>query len=100
MNLFSGWGLRGRILGVVGLASLICASVAITGFLYFCEQELENGIISKQRTIHLQLEAATDYVARQGGLPSVIQRMRDKHQSETQMTEQDKLEVLKQVPIF
>lgn len=92
--------LRSRILLVVAMSCTLGAVISISGFLYFNKKELETGILNKERTIHTQLAAATDFVAKQGGLKDVIVKFQSKYQSPDQLTEDDKLDVLKQVPIF
>lgn len=98
--MFQQLSLKVRILAIVAMAGTLCSIVAILGFLHFNAQELEEGIIARERTIHRQLEAATDYVARQGGLDSVVLRMREKHSSPEHFSEAERMEILQQVPIF
>ena len=100
MDFVSKMSLRSRILSTVFIACSICATIAIIGFLYFNEQQLDTGIINKERTIHTQLAAATAFVATQGGLQSVIDKYQKKYTSPEQMTEDEKKEVLNQVPIY
>ncbi|MDR3608383.1 MAG: bacteriohemerythrin [Oligoflexia bacterium] len=100
MNYFQSFGLRKRILTAVGLACLICAVISMAVARHFSAMELEQGIIDKAETIHSRLDAATDYVALQGGLKPVIERMTARHKSPDELSESEKTEVLKQVPIF
>ncbi len=99
MNWFNGCSLRGKILLIVGIASFLCAAISITGFLYFDREQLVNGIINKQRTIHTQLDAAKDFVATQGGLKATIERFQKNNKSADTLSDQDKSEILNQVPI-
>lgn len=97
---FGQLSLRTRILLVVALANSICALVALVGFTYFNRKELINGIENKQRTIHTQLGAATEFVARQGGLDDIIRKFRAKYNSPKQLSRDDKMEILNRVPIY
>ncbi len=99
MRLFHSLSLKGRILIIVGLACLICSATALTVSVYFKKQELYKGIIDKSNAIHLRLDAATDYVAGQGGLTAVVERMKAKYKTSKEMTKEDKEIVLKQVAI-
>lgn len=99
MNWFNGCSLRGKILLIVGIASFLSAAISITGFLYFDREQLVNGIINKQRTIHTQLDAAKDFVAMQGGLKATIERFQKTNKSADTLSDQDKSEILNQVPI-
>jgi methyl-accepting chemotaxis protein len=88
-----------KIMSIVAFACVLGAVISISGFIYFNEKELENGIINKARTIHIQLGAAAKFVANQGGLKDVVQKFSSKYSSASQMTETDKKEVMNQVPI-
>lgn len=99
MNFFHQMSLRFKILSIVTLALLLCASIAIGSFLYFNKQEFYRGIISKSHAIHLRLDASTKYVATQNGLGPIIERMKEKYKSPDEMSKEDKENVLKQVPI-
>lgn len=100
MNWFKKLSLKTRILTVVMLACVLCAVTAIQGFLYFNEKAIEAGIINKEQTIHTQLSAATQYVASQGGLGTTINKFVSKYKSPDQLTQEDKIEILNQVPIY
>lgn len=89
-----------KILLIVGFSCLICASTSIGVALYFAHTDLKKGIEEKASTIHSRLEAATEFVALQGGLKPIVERMRGKYKSDAEMSDDDKLDVLKQVPIF
>lgn len=91
--------LKGKVLGLVLMTSILVAAIAIIGFLYFYKKELVGGIINKQRTIHIQLDAAKDYVATQGGLEGAVKDLRAKYEDPGQISKQEKEELLKQVPI-
>lgn len=89
-----------KILLIVGISCFICAGTSIFVSLRFAEADLKLGIEEKAVTIHSRLEAATEFVALQGGLKPIVERMKSKYTSDKDMTKDDKLEVLKQVPIF
>lgn len=99
MNWFNQLGFKNKIIFIVSIAILICSMISISGFLYFNNIELHNGIIEKSRAIHLRLDAATHFVATQDGLEPVIERMKKKYSKVEDMTKEDKEVVLKQVPI-
>ena len=89
-----------KILLIVGISCLICSGTSIGMALYFAHADLKKGIEEKAATIHSRLEAATEFVALQGGLKPIVERMKGKYKSDSEMSDNDKLEVLKQVPIF
>ena len=95
-----------KVILVVLLSCIISAGTNTAISIYFSTKELENGIEEKALTIHSQLEAATDFVANQNGLTTIIEKFRVKYKvagvehPEKSLTENDKLDVLKQVPIF
>ena len=89
-----------KVLLIVGISCVICAGASISSSLYFAHEDLKKGIEEKAGTIHSRLEAATDFVALQGGLKPIVERLKGKYKSDLEMSDEDKLEVLKQVPIF
>ena len=99
MKWFHSLSLKGRILVIVNLSCVICSATAMSLALYFNKQELYKGVIDKSNAIHMRLDAATDFVATQGGLLPVIERMKAKYKKPEEMTKEDKEIVLKQVPI-
>lgn len=100
LSWFSTISLRARIVLIMTLATSLCATIAITGFLYFNEKVLESGIVNKARTIHVQLTAAAEFVGKQGGLASVAAKYKEKYRSADSITADERLEILNQVPIF
>lgn len=99
MNWFNALSLRNRILSIVAFGIILCATISIAAFIYFNQQELYRGVISKSHAIHARLDAATFFVGTQNGLDPVIERMKAKYKSHTEMSKEDKEDVLKQVPI-
>ncbi|MEA9355506.1 methyl-accepting chemotaxis protein [Bacteriovorax sp. PP10] len=91
---------RTKLLSIIGISCLICAGTSIVTSLYFSKHQLNAGIEEKALTIHSRLEAATEFVALQGGLTPFVERLKSKYKSDADMTDGDKLDVLKQVPIF
>ncbi len=100
MKSFERFKFSTKILLIVGVSCLICAGTSIGVALYFANVDLKKGIEEKATTIHSRLEAATEFVALQGGLTPIVERMKGKYKSDLEMSDADKLEVLKQVPIF
>ncbi len=100
MKSFQHFKFSTKILLIVGISCLICSGTSIGMALYFAHVDLKKGIEEKAATIHSRLEAATEFVALQGGLKPIVERMKGKYKSDTEMSDNDKLEVLKQVPIF
>ena len=100
MSVFHKVSLRTRILSIVAMACLLCAVISIGGLIHFNDLERERGILSKERTIQTQLLAATDFVAQQGGLNSVIEKYSTKYKSADQISETERKEIMNQVPIF
>lgn len=92
--------LNKKIISVVAFACALGAIISISGFLFFNQKEHVDGIISKERTIHTQLSAATKYVANQGGLKDVILKFQSKYNSAEKLSESEKKEILNQVPIY
>lgn len=95
-----------KVILVVLLSCIISAGTNTAISIYFSTKDLESGIEEKAHTIHSRLEAVTDYVANQNGLVTIIEKFRVKYKvagvehPEKSLTENDKLDVLKQVPIF
>lgn len=99
MSLLSKLTFKTRIILTITLATSLSAVVSIADFLYFNKQELYSGIVEKSQAIHLRISAAVKFVAQQEGLVPVIDRVRQKYKSHTEITEEDKEMILKQVPI-
>lgn len=100
MKSFERFKFSTKILFIVGISCLICAGTSVGVALYFAHQDLKKGIEDKALTIHSRLEAATEFVALQGGLRPIVERLKSKYKSDAEMSDTDKLDVLKQVPIF
>lgn len=100
MSLVQRFSFRARILMIVSMACGICMLAGIGVALHFNEKELHEGIVQKSRTIHSRLQAATDYVAQQGGLNQIIDIYTKKYTDPQYLSAEEKLEILKQVPIF
>lgn len=99
MKLFQALSLKKRILSIVGFSCIFCSIIAFCVSLYFKNQEMYQGIIEKSNSIHLRLNAAADFVGTQGGLDSVLSRMKQKYKSSDELTKDDKELIMKQVPI-
>lgn len=100
MKNFESMKFRTKLLSIIGISCFICAGTSIGTSLYFSKHQLNAGIEEKALTIHSRLEAATEFVALQGGLVPLVERLKAKYKSDADMTDEDKLNVLKQVPIF
>lgn len=100
MNWLHSLGIRTKILGTVFMACLICAGAALGTSVYYNNLDRLKSLVGKSRTIHSRLDVAAKYVATQGGLTPMIEKFTQKYQDVSQMTEEDKLLVLQQVPIF
>jgi methyl-accepting chemotaxis protein len=104
--MFTNLTFQRKVILVVLLSCIISAGTNTAISIYFSSKDLESGIEEKAHTIHSRLEAATDYVANQNGLVTIIEKFRVKYKvagvdhPEKSLTENDKLDVLKQVPIF
>lgn len=92
--------LKGRILAVVVLSCAISAGVAVGCFLHFNQKAITEGMVQKQRTVHNQMAAATQFIANQGGLDGVVEKYSKKYTSADSITKEERLEILKQVPIY
>lgn len=93
-------GLKWNVYFSVILACLVCSVVALVVSIYYSQKEFTNGLVEKSRLLHGRLDIAAKYVATQGGLAPMIERYKSQYQSSDQLTEEDKLTILKQVPIY
>lgn len=100
MDWFSSVSFRLKIMFAVGIACLICACFAVAVAFYFNEQEMIEGLVEKSRTVHSRLGSVTRYIAQQGGLNVIIAEYQKKYSSSEALTESDKIDILKQVPIY
>ena len=100
MNFLNRFSLKRKILIIVGLSCFLCAGVSTSLSLYYAHNDLISGIVEKSQTIHSRLDAAMEYVALQAGLEPIVVKMKEKYQNPEQMSKEDKLNVLKQVPVF
>ena len=100
MSFVNRLSIRIKILATVFMSCVICAGFALGTSIYYNGQDCLNALVDKSRTIHSRLDVAAKYVATQGGLPTMIERFTSKYQDPSEMTEEDKILVLQQVPIF
>ena len=56
--------------------------------------------MNKAHTIHSQLTAAAKFVGQQGNLQSVVDKYSSKYKSASELSDQEKKEILNQVPIY
>lgn len=92
--------LRIRILFAVLIACMICSIMAFAVSTHFKDREFRNGLIEKSRIIHSRLEVAAHYVAKQGGLKTMIDTYSSRYQDPQYLTDEDKKIILQQVPIY
>lgn len=97
---FNTIGLRLQIFVTVALACLICAGISLGVSIYYNNIEFRQGLVDKSRLLHGRLDVAAKYVATQGGLAPMIERMTQKYKSPAELTNDDKNVILQQVPIY
>jgi methyl-accepting chemotaxis protein len=90
---------RNRIMIVVALACIICTAAAVFVASARLHSEGVNALVSKSQAILSRLEASRKFIAGQGGLPATVERM-IKEYPDGKLSDEAKLDVLKQVPIF
>lgn len=90
---------RTKIVMVISVACLICASAAVIVASGKINSEGERALIRKSQAILSRLEAVRDFVASQGTLDLKIQEAVKNH-PDGNLTKKAKTEVLKSVPIF
>ena len=100
MNWIDRLSLRTKVLMAVGLACFICGAVSLGVAIHYNDVEFRNGLADNARIVHSRLDVASKYVANQGGLKTIIDHYLQKYKSSDQLTEEDKIVVLKQVPIY
>lgn len=99
MKIFNNLSFRLKLLSIVILACLICGTVAVGVGIHYNNIEFEDGIVSKSQVIHDRLDAAAKFVAEQGGLKSIQEYYLNKYKDPSELSEEDKSIILKQVPI-
>lgn len=100
MRLLNNLSIKAKILSTVFMSSAICAGFALGVSVYYNEQDCLNALVDKSRTIHSRLDIAAKYVAVQGGLAPMVEKYTANYSDSSQMTDEDKLLVLQQVPVF
>ncbi len=88
-----------RVLLTIAASCLICTTAAIVVARARLQENGEQGLIEKSRAILSRLEVGRDYVADMGMLDSVAEEMVKRHPN-GQLPDEDKLKVLKNVPVF
>ncbi len=97
---FSGRGLKFKFICSVIVSCMICAMCALATGLYFNGVQFRTSLVDKARTIHSRLNAASRYVANQGGLQPMIERYTKLYTDSSQLTDEDRKIILQQVPIY
>jgi methyl-accepting chemotaxis protein len=100
MKWFALFGLRLKVLFVVALASGICSIAAVFVALQVNHVEHVDGLMQKSQAIMKRMEVVAQFVAKQGGLKPIVQTMVDKYKDPSEITDEDKLQILNQVPIY
>ncbi|WP_413586809.1 methyl-accepting chemotaxis protein [Bdellovibrio sp. HCB274] len=62
--------------------------------------QFRSGLVEKARTIHSRLNAASRYVANQGGLATMVERYTKMYNDSRELTKDDVEVILQQVPIY
>lgn len=100
MEWFRSLSLKSKILFSVSLSGIICATVAVSVAIHYAQVEFTSGLVLKSKAIMSRLDSSTRYVAQQGGLKPIVERYTQKYKSSDDLTNEDKVEILKQVPIY
>lgn len=98
-SMFSHMSLKTKMTLTVLTSCLLCSLSALTISYFANQSQLHDGIISKSRTILSRLDKARSFVATQGGLKHTMELISSKYTSDSELTDQDKIDILKQVPI-
>lgn len=88
-----------KILLSVIAACLLSVTISIFIAMQRIKSEGEKDLVEKSRAILSRLEAVRSYVALQGGLDNIVQKMTEKY-PDGNVPREAKLDILKQVPIF
>lgn len=88
-----------KIIFIIGLTSIVCLGIAISVSSFQISGYGEDQLIKKSQAILSRLEAVRGYVASQGGLKDKIAKAVSVTK-DGKISEDLKLEVLKQVPIY
>jgi len=90
---------RNKVLAIIAMSCLICAVISVWVSASKLHDLGEEALVSKSRAILSRLEAVRSFIATQGGLKTVIEKMVNTY-PDGKLPDQAKEEVLKQVPIF
>jgi methyl-accepting chemotaxis protein len=90
---------RSRMISITVFACLICAAASVWVANRSVTSLGEEDLVNKSRAILSRLEAVREYVATQGGLQPIVDRMVQEY-PDGNLPSEAKAEVLKQVPIF
>jgi len=84
----------------VAISCLVCGGISIGVAIHYNNEEFSHGLVNKSRIVHGRLDAAAKFVAQQGGLKAIISQYTTKYKDSSELTEEDKKIILKQVPIY
>jgi len=90
---------RNKLLLTIFAACVICTTAAVVVARFGIANIAKEDLVDKSRAILSRLEAVREYIATQDSLGATIQEMIKKH-TDGNLTRDDKLRVLKSVPIF
>lgn len=91
---------RTKMIFIVAFSCFLCAVISFFSASHYENKALHEGIVQRSFAIHDRLDAATAYVANQGGLKTIIHQMTQKYKTSDEITKEDKEQILKQVPIY
>lgn len=90
---------RTKVLFTIFIACTVCTGAAVFISSSKIKEQGRDDLVSKSRAILSRLEAARGFIAEQGTLESTIEKVVAQH-PDGKITAEDKLTVLKSVPIF
>jgi methyl-accepting chemotaxis protein len=91
------FGTRIIIFLIAAVTLTAFAAIFVAGF--SMREQGSDDLVKKSRAILSRLNASTQYVAKQGGLPLAVETAK-KNFPDGKLSDEEKLKVLKQVPIF
>jgi len=102
---FKRWGcslssIKSLILGCILVGVFLTGAASLGVAWYYNSKEFSNGLVQKARTVHLRLSEVAKFVAGQGGLTRIISEYTEQYKSSDQLTAEDKIVILNQVPVY
>ena len=90
---------RTRILFIIGFACITCTMAAVYMASHSLKAEGQRALVEKSSAILSRLESVRGFVANQGGLQTLVDQLVKKY-PDGKLPKEEKLEVLKKVPIY